>query len=384
VSIFKKAANAVKKAATTAANAVTSAVNSVAQAVSTVVEAAAEAVETAANAVANAVTSAAQAVADTLAQVPVIGGLLSGAARLVGGAAAAAIRWVGSVVSAVLSLGAAVIKAVGGLIGGVLGGLIRVIGGVLSLDWGLIRDGLVQIVSGIVGAVIVAGGKAIETVQGILGLQSRSRRLTDLEVALLRRVFWNALGLGQIRIVEGRAGLFGINSRAFVLGNTIYMKDKYNYPDDPDFGLLVHECIHVWQYQHLGSSYASDAVGAQLFVENEYSWRAEIDRGNEEWVDFNPEAQGTFFQNLYDQGKLIVHVQTGEFGSGTTTREEKGSFFDADGVTSFGFFLTEEHTARADRAVAHVRGARWMGQAVGAPVPPVPPIQPTRPFEPAR
>jgi hypothetical protein len=379
MSIFKKAANAVKKAANAAADAVSSAANGVAQAVASVVEAGANAVEAAANAVAGAIASAAGAVADVLSNVPVIGGVLSGPARAVGAAASAVVRWAGGAVAGTLRLAAAGIKAVGGLVGGVLGGLIRVAGGILTLDGGMILDGLIQVASGIAGAVIVVGGKLIETVQGVLGIQNRYRRLDDEEIGILRRVFWNALGLDQIRIVEGRAGVFGLNSRPFVLGNTIYMKDAYTPSDAPNRALLVHECIHVWQYQHHGTSYASDAIGAQWFVNDEYNWRAEIERGNEEWVDFNPEAQGRFFENLYDRGQLTTHQDTGEFGLVPTTETGRGVFFDADGQTSLGSFVVggENHTDRANRAVAHVRAARWLGLSASAP--PLPPIRGVRP-----
>ena len=47
--------------------------------------------------------------------------------------------------------------------------------------------------------------------------------------------------------------------------------------------------LYVWQYQNIGARYSSDALYAQAFVDDEYSWEAEVNRGNENWADFNKE-----------------------------------------------------------------------------------------------
>jgi len=51
--------------------------------------------------------------------------------------------------------------------------------------------------------------------------------------------------------------------------------------------ILVHECVHVWQYQNIGSRYTMDALGAQaVYGAGAYDWEAELARGNSDWNDF--------------------------------------------------------------------------------------------------
>jgi hypothetical protein len=106
----------------------------------------------------------------------------------------------------------------------------------------------------------------------------------------------------------------------------------------------------VWQYQNLGARYASDAIYAQWFVDDEYSWEKEISRGNDEWVEFNKEAQGRFLENIWTKGELIT--------SGVVAGPGQGVFYDADGEKSVGRFVVNrvDHTERANVAVAVVRG----------------------------
>jgi hypothetical protein len=167
------------------------------------------------------------------------------------------------------------------------------------------------------------------------------------------------VALEKIRLVEGRAGLFGLNPRPFTLGYTIYLKDR-DVSQEP--ALLVHECTHVWQYEHVGSSYTAEAVGAQWFVDDAYSWEKEIGRDNTEWVSFNREAQASFLEDIYVHGKLLVLRFDNKRGSIVTSSDEQkggGVFYDADGRSKIGVFEFNgvDHTDRANRAVAVVRHA---------------------------
>jgi len=260
------------------------------------------------------------------------------------------LEWVGRVVSGALDVVSAVIKGVLGIISGVLGGAIRIIGGILSMDSSLIIEGFLDILSGVVGTVVLIVGKAIAFVQAVLLIQAFERKLTRAEVKLLKRVFWDSIALYNVRIIEGRAGIYGINDRSFTLGNTIYMKshDPFEEPE-----LLVHECTHVWQFQNKGVLYAGDAIGAQWFIKDAYDWECEIDRGNADWGDFNKEAQAEFLGDIYLEGELIV--------GGVSTKGD-GVFYDADSKERVGRFEFNrtDHTARANDAVAEVRGAKCM------------------------
>ncbi len=83
------------------------------------------------------------------------------------------------------------------------------------------------------------------------------RKLTAREVALAHSVFGNHIDYRKVRL-DTRAHLgprqFGFAYVGFEVINT------WGPPTDP---LLIHELIHVWQYQYLGSVYIPRALWAQ-------------------------------------------------------------------------------------------------------------------------
>lgn len=302
--------------------------NAVESAVTVVTDAVSDVVET----VGNAINDGLDALADAASNLPVVGGVIGGI-----------LRWVGGVVAGACDLVAAGIKAVGSIVGGLLGGTIKIVGGLLGLDLGLVIEGFVDIASGIAGAIVVVGGEFIAVFQTTFFLQNKERILTKAEQELLRRIYLDSLALYNIRIVENRYGIFGINNRSFTLGNTIYLKSN-----DPH--TLVHESLHVWQYQHHGSRYAGDAIGAQWFIQDHYNWQSDIANGNVDWVDFNAEAQAQFVEDIFIFGTLTT-------GGILTTGD--GVFYDAQPPVSTGAFTFNgtDHTNRANDAVAVIRGA---------------------------
>jgi hypothetical protein len=183
----------------------------------------------------------------------------------------------------------------------------------------------------LIGWTVAGLGGALGAVQTAVGAQARPRPLDDCETALLRRVFGGGLDLAPIRIVPGRAGLFGLSRRPFALGNRLYLKggDPKARPD-----VFVHEACHVWQYQRRGFVYAGGAILAQATKgRHAYDWRAEKSAGKV-WLDFNPEAQAQFVQDLF--------------------RDRDGAFFDAPAVSRF-VHRGEDLTAFARAVVAQLR-----------------------------
>jgi hypothetical protein len=319
------------------------------------------------NAVANAintvVNSAAEVVVDVL---ETVGNVIEDGSNVttawvaksipgVGGAIANGLRWMGRVSSAAFDLGGAIVKGAAGVFAGVLGGTVRILAGIVSLDRDLAVEGAIDVGSGIGGAALLTGGKAIAFVQTVAVIQAPERQLSGEEVTLLKRVFHNSVALYNVRLVEGRSGLFGINDRPFTLGNTIYLKDR-STAEQPE--LLVHECIHVWQYQHMGARYTMDAVGAQKWYEwftdgSAYDWKSEFVRGKTNWLDLNREAQGRLFQEVYVVGSLWDLEADLELSSGG------GVFYDADGAKTAGKFPKpprDDFTRLASRAADTVRG----------------------------
>lgn len=258
-----------------------------------------------------------------------------------------ALTWLGGVIKGVFTIVGVAVKSVFGIVGGVISGVVQIIGGIISLQPDLILDGLIDIISPIFGTILVVVGKVITLVQTIFVLQKPERPLTDKEKAQLKRVFKDTVFYYVIRVIEGRSGLFGINPRPFTLGNTIYLKEN-----SPTYDLLTHEVTHVWQYQNEGVRYASDAIGAQWFVPDEYDWEKEInDRDKSSWSELNNEAQGQFLQDLWIKGELIT---------GGTTKRSDGCFYDANGDKVGKFVVnTINHTEFANDAVETVRNGRW-------------------------
>ena len=256
------------------------------------------------------------------------------------------LEWAGGSVSGVFDLAAAIVKSSLDAAGAVLAGAVRLVaggaGGAAGRDFSVAKTGARDVAAGIAGGLIVVLGKLVSALQGISMLQARRRALSPDEKKALGRVFGGAVALFNVRIVEGRSGIFGVNHRPFTLGNTIYMKGSLG-----DRSTLVHEATHVWQFQQRGSRYAADALGAQLLVEEPYDWQREIERGNREWNGFNAEAQAELVRDVYRSGRKAGAQPSGQ-----------GEFFDARPPEVQFTTGAVDHTPLATGALATLRARR--------------------------
>ncbi|NJD28159.1 MAG: hypothetical protein FIA92_07660 [Chloroflexi bacterium] len=172
---------------------------------------------------------------------------------------------------------------------------------------------------GTLGAVAIAGISAVEWWQRLLGLQEEPRPLDPIdEIPILRTIFVDALEFEDIRIVEGRLGLLdggrwpkSIARRApYTIGNTIYVPGRATTRSD-----LVHEAVHVWQYQSGGPAYIAQAVrsqnggdvGAETCTRTKAGFTTDATptrgydfdnalRDGRSWEAFNPEQQAAFIE----------------------------------------------------------------------------------------
>ena len=227
-------------------------------------------------------------------------------------------RWAGGVASAAAGLVAAVVASVAGL-------------------------ATRNVPVALAGGLIVVLGKVVALVQALFGLQWRHRSLTDAEKALLTMVYRGSVDLAAVRVVPGFAGVFSANKRPFTLGGTIYLK-RAKHP-----ATLVHECAHVWQYQHLGSRYTFDALRAQHKLKaGAYRWVDELGRGRTRWGEFNREAQAQLLEDLVRFGERVP-------ATGVT-----GEFYSDEPIGGAVRFLHDDvdHTEFARAAVAEVRALR--------------------------
>jgi hypothetical protein len=128
--------------------------------------------------------------------------------------------------------------------------------------------------------------------------QPGTRPLLDLEIDLLRKVFGPGLKYLVVRLTRMSGIVASINGRrAFTLRNTIHLPAKaYNamakYP-----ALLVHEMVHVWQYQHEGWTYAPSAIWAQIGGDG-YDFAKALRQGKP-WKKMNPEQQAQMIQEAF-------------------------------------------------------------------------------------
>lgn len=163
-------------------------------------------------------------------------------------------------------------------------------GGFKDIGVGLLK----ATVQTVADALLLGLGKGVSAIQTLIGLEPVGRKLTEEEIAILRQVYGDSIDYDQVRIKEGKAGLFSTNDRPFVLGNTVYMKGR-----EIDAHLLVHEMAHVWQFQNGGSDYMSEALISQKWGHG-YRWEDSVP--GTAWADLEPEQQAELLADAYESG----------------------------------------------------------------------------------
>ena len=144
-------------------------------------------------------------------------------------------------------------------------------------------------------------------IQLVWHLLTRVSRLTDDETDAASQVLGaDAVRYAAVRVAEGRILrlIFKINGRrAFTLFHTI------NLPASGDHSrgkldLLVHEMVHVYQFETVGSVYIWQALRAQKTDGYSYGgWEqlAEDRQNGRRLVGYNREQQGQIAQDYYKQ-----------------------------------------------------------------------------------
>jgi hypothetical protein len=145
------------------------------------------------------------------------------------------------------------------------------------------------------------GGRAVSAVQTLVGAEPPGRTLTPGELAAVKQVYGDTLDYSKVRLKAGDVGLFGGSGRAFVHGDTIYVPTASLKADGSiPPGTLVHEMGHVWQHQHGGTDYMSEALWAQQFGQG-YDWKKGLNEGKT-FAQLNPEQQAEFISNAFEAG----------------------------------------------------------------------------------
>lgn len=192
--------------------------------------------------------------------------------------------------------------------GAVYGGILGAVTGAIV---GLLRGGALAAVRssfvGLIGGVIA--GDALTT---------RRRRLTPAEIEYADEIFDGCLNYEPIRVL--RDSMFS-SGAPITLGNTVCLKTEWDHFEGDGMELteqgrrlLIHELVHVWQYQTAGPAYFSKSLWAQFKAwcgegsrNGAYRWRDAHDSGRP-WQQWNPEQQASVVEAC---NVLLRHVREG-------------------------------------------------------------------------
>jgi hypothetical protein len=252
------------------------------------------------------------------------------------------------VVGSVLRFVSVVVKGAADLVSEIIGGTLQMGRGIATFSGADFYEGSKRIIEVVVSVVIlvvwylvvrVIIGIVLGWLFGLLQDGWFARPLTDEEEERLRRVYHDSLRYSDIRIHDSYLG--GAN---VTLGNEIWT-------DSDDLAVLVHEAMHVWQYQNGGSSYLLRNLGDQnenSSGDDGYEWESIYASGTS-WLDMGYESQAEFFYDIWHDGTLTP--QGGARTSGS------GAFFEEDLPLTVGRFLfnSDDWTDVARQAVDHVR-----------------------------
>lgn len=124
-----------------------------------------------------------------------------------------------------------------------------------------------------------------------------TRLLSEREIALARSIFGEAIDYQKVRMDE-RSHIGCRQYRFAYVG--FYFINSWGKLSDP---VLIHELVHVWQYQRLGSVYIPRALWAQCTPEGyNYGGISTLQRAIEQGkslTDFNYEQQGDIVADYF-------------------------------------------------------------------------------------
>lgn len=123
-------------------------------------------------------------------------------------------------------------------------------------------------------------------------VKRRSRPLRPDEVEIIRSIFGKALRPELITLDPDALPARRKTTTAYVSFHTIQFY-RILHPVT-----LVHECVHIWQYQHWGSIYISEALWAQ-------HWGGGYNYGGTDRLSANLETGGLSAFNFEQQAEII-------------------------------------------------------------------------------
>jgi hypothetical protein len=151
------------------------------------------------------------------------------------------------------------------------------------------------------------------SLQTLLKLEPKGRVLTDVEKEELDKVFAGTIDFSKVLVKEGKLGLMGASHRGVTICNTIYIPGEdgagYGAPGTPGYmELLVHEHVHVWQYQNGGPNYITGSVKSQFEgwrkgQGTRYAYRFDLGvKDGKNWSQLGAEQQAKLIELAYVAG----------------------------------------------------------------------------------
>ncbi len=124
------------------------------------------------------------------------------------------------------------------------------------------------------------------------------RPLTSEEIDIVQPFFLDKVDYTRVRIFDNMSSYFKKLTYAFVSFNII------NYRNELSKASLVHEMVHIWQYQTFGSPYLFRALLAQYsHAGYDYGGLRALNivkTSGGRFIDFNFEQQGDIFSDAYN------------------------------------------------------------------------------------
>lgn len=164
----------------------------------------------------------------------------------------------------------------------------------------------------------------------IRSLTIKARRLTKYEKFEVEKVFAKALNLNQIKIYENsRLARLGAKSAGkrhigFVLFRTVNFTRPLDHSKDTnDIAWLIHELVHVLQFEHIGVQYIFEALRAQKNGGYSYGGVSQLKRSTK-LSEFNLEQQADIARDYYNA--LIVESENADIFTRYVEEMKAGKF----------------------------------------------------------
>jgi hypothetical protein len=201
-----------------------------------------------------------------------------------------------------------------------------------------------SLLAGPVGAVAAAAAGLVGgTALGDRVATARRRMMAD-EHDYVREIFQDSLDLDRVRITRDSLVSAGAPK---AVRNTVHLKSDWDHfaGDTLDLSeggrcVLVHELVHVWQYQNGGLAYIPKSLWAQFVGwrrtggrSGAYNWRA-ADEAGLPWELWNPEQQAAAVEQY---NRCLRRIQSG--------RERPTDFGDVKRLERYIDFIRTRHGA---------------------------------------